>query len=425
MRVLQVLWDGGGNVSPQLAIARTLVDRGHHVRVLGNSCQREVVERTGAEFLPFRHAPDTDASSPETDLLRDWEARTPLGAFARARDRLMYGPSLLFARDVLNALEQTPADVVAWDYLLLGAGLGAERAGVPSVALIHTIYPLPMPGVPPFGLGLMPATGVPGGIRDALLRPAVELSFMPGLKAANEARAELGLERHRTPFVQISGADLALVLTAAEFDFAGESSLPENVRFVGPVFGSAGAATWDSPWATDDPRPLILASFSTTFMDQRDLARRTVEALGELPVRGLLTTGPAIDPEGLPSRDNVAVRRFVPHAEVLPHASLVITHGGLGTVHAALAAGVPLICIPHGRDQGDTAARVVHCGAGVRTRRGVSARKLRSLVAESLADGSRSAAAERMAETLAGMDGAARAADELESLAGSQYGAGL
>src|SRR5687767_1596398 len=88
VEVLQVLWDGGGNVPPQLAIARTLVERGHRVRILGHRCQRDRAEATGASFRAYRHAPDADASRPETDLIRDWEARTPLGAFANARDRL-------------------------------------------------------------------------------------------------------------------------------------------------------------------------------------------------------------------------------------------------------------------------------------------------------------------------------------------------
>lgn len=418
-RILQVLWDGGGNVGPQLAITRTLVDRGHEVRVLGNPCQRGAVERTGASFLAYRHAPAHDASSPETDLLRDWEARTPIGAFARGRDRLMYGPAARFAQDVLEALEQSPADVVVWDFFLLGAGVAAERAGVPSVAIIHTVYPLPTPGVPPFGLGLMPSRGPLGRARDAMLRGALERAFRPGLKAANEARADLGLERHAGPFDQIRQVDLALVMTAPEFDFAGGSSLPANVRYAGPVVDRAAPGAWESPWDAGDARPLVVASFSTTYMDQGELASRTVEALGELPVRGLLTTGPAIDAADLPEAENVLVRSFVPHGAVLPEASLVVTHGGLGTVHAALGAGVPLLCLPHGRDQGDNAARVVFHGAGLRISRNAGAARIRAAVSRLLDDPSYRTAAARMADVFASADGAARAADELEALATS------
>ena len=417
VRVLHVLWDGGGNLSPQLAIARELAARGHEVRVLGPRNQRARIEATGATFLSYRQAPDADASNPETDLVRDWEAKTPIGAFARIRDRLMFGPALLFARDVLEELERSPADVVAWDYLLLGAGIAAERAGVGSVALVHSVYPLPTPGVPPFGLGLMPARGAAGRTRDALLGRLVERMFAPGLKAVNQARAELELHPLKTAFNPLTGADLLLVLTAPEFDFAGSATLPANVRHTGPAFEATPGAMWESPWPADDTRPLVLASFSTTFMDQGDLAARAIEALGALPVRALMTTGPALATAALPRPDNVELRDFVPHLAVLSEADVVMTHAGMGTVHSALAAGVPLVCVPQGRDQNDVAARVVHHGAGVRTGPGASPRKLREAVSSVLADPSYQRAAERFAEQFARQDGAARAADELEAFA--------
>jgi MGT family glycosyltransferase len=329
----------------------------------------------------------------------------------------MYGPSGLFARDVVEALEERPADVVAWDYLLIGAGIGAECAGVPSAAVIHTVYPLPVEGVPPFGQGLMPARGALGRIRDALLTRVFERLFEPGLKPANQARAELGLDAIDTPFDQLTGADLTLILTSPAFDFAGGVSLPDNVRYAGPVIGATSPGSWDSPWPSDDVRPLVLVSLSTTYMDQQGLAQRAIEALGELPVRALFTTGPAIDGGSLPRPDNVEIRDFVPHASVLPETSLVITHAGLGTVHAALAAGVPLVCIPCGRDQDDIAARVVFHRAGVRISQRASRRKLQRIVGQALADPSLRKGAERMADAFAGRDGATRAADELESLA--------
>ena len=97
MRVLVVTWDGGGNTPPTQALVVELVGRGHEVRVVGPRCQQASYERLGASFEPYRHAPEHDASSPETDIIRDWEARTPVGAFERTRDNLMFGPARRFA----------------------------------------------------------------------------------------------------------------------------------------------------------------------------------------------------------------------------------------------------------------------------------------------------------------------------------------
>jgi len=95
-------------------------------------------------------------------------------------------------------------------------------------------------------------------------------------------------------------------------------------------------------------------------MRQEGLLQRAADALGQLPVRGLVTTGPAIDPAVISAPDNVTVTRWARHADVLPHCSAVITHGGHGTVMKALIAGVPLVLVPLGRDQPDNAGGVVH-----------------------------------------------------------------
>src|SRR5580698_7747478 len=87
MRVFQTLLAFSGNAPPQLALTRELVDRGHEVRVLAHRAARERIESTGAEFVEYRRAmPDLDITRPETDPVRDWEARTQLGAAKRLRD---------------------------------------------------------------------------------------------------------------------------------------------------------------------------------------------------------------------------------------------------------------------------------------------------------------------------------------------------
>jgi UDP:flavonoid glycosyltransferase YjiC (YdhE family) len=107
---------------------------------------------------------------------------------------------------------------------------------------------------------------------------------------------------------------------------------------------------------------------------------------------------------------------FVSHRTVLPHAALVITHAGWQTVNAALADGVPLVCIPDGRDQPDNAARVVVVHAGVRASKKSSPEKLRRVISQALEDQSIKQGARTMADALARSDGATVIANELERL---------
>jgi MGT family glycosyltransferase len=207
-----------------------------------------------------------------------------------------------------------------------------------------------------------------------------------GLPALNQARSEQDLPPLSDWAAQLLGVQAICVLTAPELDFATRAALPANVSYVGPAF-EPYAREWTSPWSPMMNRePLIVLSFSTSFMDQQALAQRALDAVAGLPVRALLTAGPALDPQALRVPANGRVVSYVPHRTVFPHASLVVTHAGWQTVNAALAHGVPLVCIPDGRDQPDNAARVVACGAGVRVAKNASPRKLRHVIAQTLDD---------------------------------------
>jgi len=92
---------------------------------------------------------------------------------------------------------------------------------------------------------------------------------------------------------------------------------------------------------------------------------RTATALAALPVQAIITVGTAIEPGAIESAPNVAIHGYLPHAVLLPDCALVVTHAGFGTVMAVLAHGVPLLCLPMGRDQHLNAERVAACGAGI------------------------------------------------------------
>ncbi|MEJ1937912.1 nucleotide disphospho-sugar-binding domain-containing protein, partial [Nostoc sp. NIES-2111] len=67
-------------------------------------------------------------------------------------------------------------------------------------------------------------------------------------------------------------------------------------------------------------------------------------------------------------------------------AACVVTHAGHGTVMRALSHGLPLLCMPMGRDQNDNAARVVARGAGLRLPETASAGEIRSALLALLED---------------------------------------
>jgi hypothetical protein len=140
--------------------------------------------------------------------------------------------------------------------------------------------------------------------------------------------------------------------TTESFDFPGKGH-PKQVRYVGPILTDPRwAEAWHSPWPEDDGRPLVVVSFSSTYMAQERVLGRVIEGTRGLDARVLVTTGPAIDPDSLPHPDDVVIVRSAPHAQVFPATAVVITHAGMGTVTRALASGTPLVCLPMGRPVG-------------------------------------------------------------------------
>jgi MGT family glycosyltransferase len=408
--VLMTTWDGAGTTPPLMSVARALVARGHRVRVLADPVLRSEVEATGAGHLSWSRAPHRSSSDLDSHFIRDWEAG-PDG-FARIRDHLSVGPAAAFAADVREELTRTPTDCVLTELLLFGPQVAAEAAGVPYVVLNPTINVVPAPGVPPFGQGFLPAVTVADHERDGIAAELGTQAWDVGLPALNAARAEQGLAPVDHVLEQGRSAALTLVLTSAAFDFSGE--LPPTVKHVGPRLDDPA---WAEPWtppAGDDP--LVLVALSSDFQDQVDLLRRIVAALAELPVRGVVTTGKGVDPSEIRSQPGVQVVSSAPHAEVLGEAAAVVTHCGHGTTIKALAAGVPLVCLPMGRDQLDVAARVDHRGAGVRLDSSAAPEAIAGALSEVLGEPRYRRAAERIGAAIAEETASDRAVDEIELL---------
>jgi MGT family glycosyltransferase len=413
MKILMAGWDSGGGVEAVQTVVRRAVRRGHEVRVLGTEGLRTRFESAGADFSRYRYAPDNDTRQRETDLMKEWEVRTPVGMFVRVRDRVLFGPARLFCRDLTEELEREPADVVLVDTLIPSALSGAEAAGVPAVLLMHGPYLLPRPGAPAIGTGFLPPHGPLGRLRDRAAASLAQRVFRTGLPILNQARAEFGLAPLHDLDDVVAKASRVLVCTSPSYDFAADA-VPGNVRYVGPQLDDAAARTWESPWGSADERPLVLVSLSSTVMGQEGLLQRAVDALGQLPVNALVTTGPAVDPATIRAPQNVSVEQWARHADVLPCCSAVLTHGGHGTVIKALAAGVPLVIAPLGRDQPDNAARVIHAGAGLRVRKSADPATLQRAIALVLDDHRYRAAARRMAQVLAAERDEDLVVDELE-----------
>lgn len=415
-RFLLSTWDGGGVVPPHLAVARQLIARGHSVVVQADPTVEEEARAAGCDFTPWVRAPHRLSRDREADIMRDYAYKNPMKYFETEFRAYLIDPGPRWTADVLDAIDAHRVDAVLCDFIIPWAALAAERRGLPCAVIVTHPYPLPTRGVPPQGSAMVPVPRFLAGIRDAAFRRMSEWIYDKWKPVMNEARAAHDLPPLAHALDQVRRAAAVLVLTAPAFDYPGPA-VPDNVHWVGPMLDDpAWCEPFVSPWAADDPRPLVVVGMSSTFQDHAELLRRTVRALASLPVRGLVALGPTIRPDEVPAEGDVAVVSSVPHAQVLPEASVLVTHCGHGTAIKGLVHGLPMVCVPMGRDQDDNAARVVALGAGVKLDRAASAARIQAAIARVLDDPSYAEAARRLSETIARAEGQSVAADVIEGM---------
>ncbi|MEZ5321108.1 MAG: glycosyltransferase [Microthrixaceae bacterium] len=398
--ILLTLWDGGGVVPPLLGIARRLVDHGHTVVVLGDPTIEHEATANGCTFTPWTHAPHRTTRDREGDLVRDYLGK-PRRQMREFSDYFFTsGPA--WTADTLRVIDDQQPDLVMADFMLIWAGVAAEIRGLPFVSLLTFPYAIPSPGFPPTGAALVPVPNLLRGPRDRFFGALSEMVYDRSKKVLNRLREEHGLPAHRHSLDQVRSAEAVIVLTSRSFDYP-DHPAPDNVSWSGPILDDPAWAhtTFDAPWPDDDDRPIVVVAMSSTFQDQAATLQRTVQALSELPVRAVVSLGPALTVDEVPGADNVVVVDSIPHAQLIPRASLLVTHAGHGTAIKGLTAGVPMVCIPMGRDQGDNAARIIAAGCGIKLKRTASAAKIKGAIEHVLSDPSYGEAARRLVGTIA------------------------
>ena len=142
-RFLLAMWEGGGNVPPELGVARRLVDGGHSVHILGDPTIERGAEAAGCTFSAWTRAPHHTTLDPGEDPIKDWESNNPLVLLQRLRDRFIAGPAGQFAADTADTIATVQADALLADAFLFGSIIAAQAASLPVVLLVSNIWIMP------------------------------------------------------------------------------------------------------------------------------------------------------------------------------------------------------------------------------------------------------------------------------------------
>jgi MGT family glycosyltransferase len=409
-----------GHVAPFEPVARELRDRGHEVHWYTGSRHRERVEATGAAYVPMRHAPDVDAS--ELDEHHPGRADLQGLALVRFDVRQVFLAALPGqVADLQAHLVEHPADVLLVDTALVPAAqILEERLGLVWACLGVLPLTLSSRDTAPFGLGLAPSRSTAGRLRNRLLSAVVRATVHRPLdRELHAVRSRLGASPRADGLFSSVPPYLHLQPTVPAFEYP-RTDLPPVVHFVGPLLPVAPGRYERPAWWGDlsAGRPVVVVTQGTVATDPDDLLRPALRALAEEDVLVVAVTG-GPDPATLgPVPANARVERHIPFAELLPHASVLVTNGGYGGVQFGLAHGVPVVVAGATEDKPEIVARVAWSGVGVglRTKR-PGVRRLSRAVRRVLDDPAFATRAGEVAAEMATHDAPVESADLLELLA--------
>ena len=325
MRVLAACSLGGaGHLGPLLPFLDAARRRGDAVLVAGPAALADMVGRAGFSFVA-----GGEPAEAEVAVIRE---RLPVVPHAEA---VVLGNRELFGRLAAGAMrpviEQVCTDWVP-DLVL------RDPCEYASAVVAH---------------------------RQSIMAAQVAISLAQAEWSSIDAAAP-ALEEHRLGLVDEVRNDPYLTRFPASLD---PSAFPVTIRVQDPpARPPAPLPDW---WGGSDA-PLVYVTFGTVlgYMSVAgEVYRAALEAVKGIDARVLLTVGRRLDPTLLGAVPaNVHVEEWIDQANVLPHAELVVCHGGSGTAFGALAAGVPLVVVPVFADQFENARRIAGAGAGLTVR---------------------------------------------------------
>ncbi|MBF4636045.1 glycosyltransferase family 1 protein [Agreia pratensis] len=321
---------GRGHLAPLLPIARHAEAVGHHTALIG--AREPVLEQSGFTRLCPRDI-TLPSSTVGTGSMRPFDSKRVL----QKVEEVFLGTAAYGALiDVHQLLTEWPSDILVCSEFDFGAMTAAEEAGLPCVVV--TAF----------------ATAS-NSWKDSIRVPIQQLRFAAGL----------------APDPHLTMLDGALTVVPATASMRPDSDFGGSVMRLRPTPVEIAAPHPAAEWfRAGDEAIRIYVTLGTEFnTSSGGLFGRLLEAVAELPARILVTTGPWVDPRTFEPGErhgpsSIRVEQYVPQAELMQHADLVVNHGGSSSVVGALDSGVPMIVLPLGADQVPNGNYVEAAGAG-------------------------------------------------------------
>ncbi|MEO5825653.1 MAG: glycosyltransferase [Gemmatimonadales bacterium] len=413
-RILLTTLGSYGDINPFVGLALGLKARGHEAAIATSAFYREYIEAAGIRCIVIR--PDVDPSDLET---------------VRRITSPLFGTRYLIKTLLMNAVRDSFDDLRAaapeFDLLVthpitFAGPVVAEELRMPWISTV--LSPISF-----FSAHDMPVVPPAPWLRRLHRIPGLSRSLVAGARAASRSwaapvaslRRDRGLPPGANPMFEGQHSPRGVLALFSRVLAQPQPDWPAQAQLTGPIFHSAnGGAQLDAAtlaFLDHGPAPVVFTLGSTAVAVADEFYAVSAAAAARLGVRAVLVTGghernvpPALPP-------SVHVMPVASFPDLLPRAAAVVHPGGVGTLHHALAAGLPMLVVPHGNDQPDNAHRARELGVArvtypSRYKVGAVSRNLAALLGD---EGVRRRA-EAVGEIVRNEDGVGGACDEIEMM---------
>lgn len=410
MRFLLAPVGSSGDIHPFIGIGRELEARGHEVLLFGAEVHQEVATRNGITFVCTATAEEFNAATLDPDL---WHPRKGFETVLQ-----LVIPHLERSRKVLEDHYLPGRTVLVGHPLSFSARVFEDQVRCPAATIhlapssLRTVWDVP--AIPPS----LDISGWPLWLKRLFWRAVDRFMVDPQiLPELNRCRAALGLPPVRRVFKDWLNSPRRVIGLFPDWFGERQPDWPASFTY-------ASFPLWDDPAEThiDPGLETFLAGGPPPVVVTPGSANRHAEqfftsacaALEQLGLRGLLLTGyPEQVPANLPA--TMLHRQYAPFSLVFPRAAALVSHGGIGTVSQALAAGLPQLVMAMGFDQPDNARRLARLGVSrMLTPREFTPDRVSRALGELLAQEGHTHRAAEWRDCLAQVNGIALACDILE-----------
>ncbi len=401
MRIALATVGTAGDVRPFSTLATRLVERGHDVTAISWPVHRTALSQSGVQVeVAGPHADAGRIASVAADaaqrgpmeqvaVLRDFHLADGESHYRRLRE-LLPGHDLVLLHGI-HALAQA----AAMDLDLRWATAAFDPVLLPTASA-------PPPGMPSLGPGNRLLWWMLDRMLQRSARPLDDL-----LQRAGSSQRGLALFRARSPLLHLVACSPAIMRVPPD--------LPPNTHVTGAWLDRSTPEPLPADVETflaDGAPPIVI-----TFGSMAGAADDEMDAA----IRSILDGGRRVVLQGSGDVTSPSLLRIgaVDHRALFPRAALVVHHGGAGTTHAAVRAGVPSVVVPHVGDQRYWADRLHRLGVAPPpvAARGLSAAGLAETVLAAASDPRLREAVRPLAEVLAAEDGGGTAVAHLERAA--------